>query len=258
MSVTRYRQPSHVGSATAPVGTGSHEETASIKEPIQQSRIKSASEAWPIFSGYSPEAQQTIKIVYDEIRHYHGTSAVSKKGIQRDGFDTNKKTAGSTVAYLNSEETSEMREKATQEDVDNFVLNAATHNYVTPDKDEAKSYAKLADGNHPALVRVGLGDNTVSLEPDPDLLDVVDPDDRDGMGYRTKDSIPSKYVFSSKSKDLSNLDGNVSNSLYSLFQTELENNGITVSKEDVPFLFQEVQSDSENDFDSENGSVFAH
>lgn len=246
-----HHQPSHSGSAPPPARSENQEETPHVLQSVHLFGIDLILSQTPTFHRLSPDEQQVIRMVYDGMRYYHGTSAGSKEGIQRVGLDVSRKTSGPTAALLASEEGAEMLNNASQEELDEFISAAARHNYVTSNKDLAKGYAKLADKNQPALVRVGLGESTVSLELDPHQLDVTE---MENGCYRTRHPIPSKYVFPSKSKGTSTEGCETGAGLYSLFQAELEQNGVTVSDEDIRHLFQEVQSDSDDDFESNSDS----
>ncbi|HJV84791.1 MAG TPA: hypothetical protein VJ698_04890 [Noviherbaspirillum sp.] len=240
-------QSSHSGSIAEPPNPDNQAVTERDLQPIDQALIDAVLAQSPTFNKFSPNDRQVIGMVFSNLVFYHGTCTTSKTSIQEYGFDLSRQTSGPTAGLVASKRGAAMLRQAPQEEIDEFISNARSYHFVTSDKDEAKAYARRTDSSDPALVRVGIDENSVSLEPDPDQLDA---DEMENVCFRTKDPIPSTYVFPSKSKGASNANSGTGTALHALFQTRLAENGVAVSDEDIGKLFHDLQSDSEDDFSS--------
>lgn len=149
---------------------------------------------------------------------YHGTTATSKARIQREGFETARKTHGASAALAN---------------VGMTDPDSSTHHYFTPGKAIAQEYATLAQaqqpGSQPALVRV-IGN--FDAEPDPQ-----DPH----HALRTGQDVPPPYVLGSHRSVPTPAQAH-------MFLERLVEEGVRVNAQDAGKLLQEAQSDSDRDF----------
>ncbi|GIZ52277.1 hypothetical protein NCCP691_22910 [Noviherbaspirillum aridicola] len=172
--------------------------------------------------------RRTARAVYLQNRLFHGTSRASVRSIRKHGLTANEKVPGAAASVFAR---SSLRPEVLE--------NAKNYNYLTPEKQAAKAYASMAKGDDaPGLVRFIVAHDEFSLVPDPDS------EEGDGS-LRTDAAIPASRVLGSKRSP-----GSASASA-SAFRAALARAGIDVAQSRAAEMLQEVQSDSESDFDAE-------
>lgn len=206
--------------------------------PDYESRTESSTTKAPSSEhnqGYEADSEQSndklisrARGVYRESVLWHGTSMQSKIDLRKRGFDVTRKSGGAT----------EGASTAHSSPADKLIENAKRHNYLTSHDKTAKSYARLADYENPALVRTIGVRNNFNIELDPESKD--ENGEVSKYSCRTTDSIPKKYIVGSKHSE-PGADAKI-------FKQELADAGIKVSTSRAGKLLRAVQSDSEDDF----------
>ncbi|WP_232314061.1 alpha,alpha-trehalose-phosphate synthase (UDP-forming) [Ralstonia sp. A12] len=175
-----------------------------------------------VLSQFAKSTLKSARSVYEDSRLYHGTGKTSKRSIQAKGFTSRLKVDGGAMAVRTNH-------KAQFENT-----KAPSYHYLTAEKGRASKYASSEKSRSPALVR------TIGIRQDIPLERVMGVE-------RTSADIPAQYVVGSKSS----IPGPES----AAFHKALESASIHVPFENTGRLLREVQSDSEDDFSSDEDSA---
>lgn len=168
---------------------------------------------------------ESARKVYEENRFYHGTGGREKREVQAYGFRRTHRVDGGSAAARAGWNTESQGE------------NEPSYNYFTKEKNKAARYALAAKSGSPSIVR------TIGMHHDLPFERVMGVD-------RTSSDIPAQYIVGSKSSD----PGPES----AVFQKALKRTNIDVSLQEAGQLLRQVQSDSENDFSSDDNSDDDH